>query len=153
MTRPFLLTFASMTLALLGCSDHPLQTSAPTISIAFQKLNEHLIIEPRVWGVAGNHQQILVKTDSTKRAYDQDEDYAFVSDEIYYRHTSDSLVIYAPSDAIMPFPTLWGSRVIVSCNGLDGYDTMIDYRKNYAKYGLQRVSVYPNSHPSPSSRP
>ena len=119
------------------------QTLTRIEAVSFPQLGETLFIMPRAWGLAGNHEQILIKTDSTKRAYDKEQDYAFVSDEIYYRHTSDSLVIYAPSDAIMPLATQWQGKVVVSCNGLLGYDKVMEYRKDYAQYGLQRVSIYP----------
>lgn len=141
-TKNLLKQGIAMTFAFMSCTSHPSGSDPIPVKVRFQQLDETLYIEPRAWGLAGNHEQILIKTDSTKRAYDQGQDYAFVSDEIYYRHTADSLIIYAPSDAIMPPPAQWRSKVVVFCNGLEDYDKVMEYRKNFTQYGLQRVSVY-----------
>lgn len=139
--RKAMITVAAATL--IGCTNSSNEQSLPHMeAVSFPAKGEALFIQARAWGLAGNHEQILIRTDSANRAYDQELDYAFVTDEVYYRYTADTLYIYAPSDQMMPPPARWKSQVTISCNGLLGYDKVMDYRQNYARYGLTRVSVH-----------
>ncbi|MCU0318843.1 MAG: hypothetical protein MUE88_02025 [Flavobacteriales bacterium] len=139
--RKALVTFASATL--MSCANNSNEQCLLKMeAVPFRAQGETLFIEARTWGLAGNHEQILIKTDSTKRDYDKERDYAFVTDEIYYRSEADTLLVYAPYSGIMPRPMRWPSQVIIACIALNRYDQVMDYRMNYAQYGLRRVSVY-----------
>lgn len=128
---------------LLSCTNTDAPSHQQQIRLPFDKLGESLFIVPRMWGVAGNHTVILIKTDPEDRMYNKATDYAFACNEIYYKQSNDTLTVYAPSDAIMPKPEGWKSRVVVLCEKLVGFDQVMHYRSDYKNYGLEKVGVYP----------
>lgn len=127
----------------MSCSNTEAPPHQPPIKIPFDSLGETVFIAPRMWGVAGNHTEILIKTDPENRGYNKETDHAFACTEIYYKQSNDTLTVYAPSDAIMPKPTAWQSRVVVVYEKLVGFDQVTRYRSDYKSYGLERASVYP----------
>ena len=127
----------------MSCSNTDAPPHQQPIKLSFDKLGEALFIAPRMWGVAGNHTEILIKTDIEDRVYNNATDYAFACTEIYYKQSNDTLTVYAPSDAIMPKPLGWKSSVVVVCEKLVGFDQVTRYRSDYKNYGLEKASVYP----------
>lgn len=61
----------------------------------FDKLDTSIYIKSRTWGLLGNHSRTVISLDKTKEFFpDSLADYIFYGSEIFYRQTSDSLIIY-----------------------------------------------------------
>jgi len=112
-----------------------------TIILKFEKVRKVLFFRSKIWGVSGNHEEIVLSVNRTG-IVNHENDYVFYSSEIYFKIVDErTLIIYAPeseiSKSVIPFS---GIRIIV--NGLKNYDDIKNYRIKYKKYGLNKVSVY-----------
>lgn len=99
-----------------------------------------IYIRAKVWGVAGNHEEIAFSENPITIA-DKEKDYIFYTDEVLYKIDKNILTLYAPqsggSISKIPF-----KDVEIIFKGLKKADEIRDYSINYKKYGLQRISVY-----------
>ena len=104
-----------------------------------------LYIRARVWGVSGNHTEILISNDricKRGRPYNEKTDYIFRAPEIYYKIINDTLIVYSESITQMT-PENFSASISIKQNKLKDYYQIQDYTRNYKKYGLKKVSVYP----------
>lgn len=98
-----------------------------------------LFLKTKVWGISGNHEQIVLSK-SDKNVANKTEDYIFYTSEIFYKVAVDStIIIYAPESSISE-PINKIQKVLIK--GLKTADEIRDYNINYPKYGLKRFSVY-----------
>jgi hypothetical protein len=108
------------------------------VSIDLGDKNRSLFLRAKVWGVAGNHEEIVLSKSNNKIA-NKDEDYIFFTSEVFYKIEKDIVILYAPESSISePTPKIQRVRI----NSLKRADEIRDYNINYKKYGLKRISVY-----------
>jgi hypothetical protein len=98
-----------------------------------------LFIRAKVWGIAGNHEQIVV-SQSNNKLPDKTNDYIFYTSEIFYKVGKDNNVIVYATESSISEPVNTIPNVIIK--GLKTYDEINEYKTNYQKYGLERMSVY-----------
>jgi hypothetical protein len=108
-------------------------------SIKLGNTNKLLYLKARGWGIAGNHEEIVL-SQSDSILPNKTEDYIFYTSIVFYKLESDSnVIIYAPkssiSEPVNKIPN-------VTIKGLKTFYEIKDYNTNYQKYGLQRISVY-----------
>lgn len=108
-------------------------------SIKLDNINKPLYLKARIWGVAGNHEEIVL-SESDSSFSNKTNDYIFYTSEIFYEVGNDGkVIVYAP-ESLVSEPINKMPNVIIK--GLKTADEIRDYSVNYKKYGLQRVSVY-----------
>ncbi|GAB3423664.1 hypothetical protein GCM10027516_23130 [Niabella aquatica] len=116
-----------------------MSTKENSISINLRNGNEPLFLRAKVWGVAGNHEEIVLSR-SENSLPDKANDYIFYTSEIFYKIKGDSSVfVYAPESSTSE-PVNKISNVTIK--GLKTADEIRDYSINYKRYGLQRISIY-----------
>lgn len=98
-----------------------------------------LFLRARIWGVAGNHEQIVL-SHSVNKVPDKAVDYIFYTSEVFYRIESDSILVLYTDDSSISEPL--NKMQNVKIKGLTSYDEILDYYLNYKKYNLERISVY-----------
>lgn len=91
------------------------------------------------WGIAGNHEEIVL-SEINKIKADKSLDYIFYASEVYYKSDGAGKVIfYAPKSSISePIKGIPGVKII----SLSTNNELKDYELNYSKYGLNKISVY-----------
>jgi hypothetical protein len=110
--------------------------------IDFPDLKETIYAEASMWGLTGDHMQILISrsTPTTGRKYDSTVDYVFYEPTIYYKQETDTLTIYSASPSNVP--KKFDSSVRVKQVQINGYDEAKKYEKNYEVLGLKKITVY-----------
>lgn len=98
-----------------------------------------LFIRAKVWGIAGNHQQIVV-SQSNNKLPDKTYDYIFYTSEIFYKVGKDNNVIVYAAESSISEPEK--PHLNVTLKGLKTYDEIKEYNTNYQKYDLERFCVY-----------
>ena len=106
----------------------------------FLNNGEELYLKTNIHGIAGNHEQIILSNDS-QSVFDKNKDYIFYSSEIYYKTTTDSIIIYAPECCFLE-PESKIFKSVVSIIGLKNADEIDEFEKKYKRYNLKRLSVY-----------
>jgi hypothetical protein len=125
-------------------------TKENTIILKFENLKEELFLRSKIWGVSGNHEEIVLSINQTG-IVNHEIDYVFYSSEIYFQIINGcTLIIYAPESGISE-PKIPFRDVKIIINGLRNYDDIRNYRINYQKYGLNKVSVYNQCTPNLTS--
>jgi len=108
----------------------------------FASLNEKIYIYSNVWGVAGNHEEIVLSNHEIKKNPKKTKDYIFYSPVIYYKQQGvDSLFIYVNNSSIST-PDRFDSRIKIVLIGIKTADEAMEFEKNYLDYGLKKISVY-----------
>lgn len=111
------------------------------ITINLSNRSKPLFLRAKIWGVSGNHEEIVL-SESNKPVADKIRDYIFYTSDVYYKtEDNGTLTLYAPGSSISE-PANRFSNVIVK--SLKSTDEMKDYEVNYQKYGLKKISVYPS---------
>lgn len=113
--------------------------------ISFDELGEKIFIRARAWGLAGNHQEIILANEPINNKhgeYFKDRQFIFLdSTELYYKKKgSDTLLIYV--DYKSETPRNLSTRIKIEQIELEGSEQIKDYEMNHEKYGLSKVSVY-----------
>jgi hypothetical protein len=113
--------------------------------VDFDELNEKVYFRAKAWGLAGNHEEIILSTspiDKT-RASLKGIDFIFYTSEVYYKRQGiDTLLVYAASSSIAQPPEKLSARVNIVPMELKTNDEIKDYEMNYKKYGLEKLSIY-----------
>ena len=114
-------------------------------TIEFKQLNEIIYIRTKLWGISGNHSEILLSNALIKNVHNEymvDKQYTYKDcSEIYYQKKGlDSLIIYV--DHISNIPKNMETQIIISQIKLENAKEIQDYSKNYGSYGLTKISVY-----------
>jgi hypothetical protein len=118
-----------------------------TTTISFPEISEKVYIRAKAWGVSGNHSEILLSTSPINNAhgvYLKDEQFTFVnSSELYYQKKGiDSLLLYV--DYKSEVPKNLSTQINIQQIELKNAKEIAEYARNYKKYGLSRISVYPD---------
>lgn len=112
--------------------------------VDFEKLQEKIYIRAKSWGVAGNHEEIILATspiENENREYSKDRGYVFYSSELFYKKKGiDTLLVYV--DYRSKEPKNLPSQIKIVQIELKDTKEIKDYEENYKKYGLSKVSVY-----------
>ena len=107
----------------------------------FEQSGQQLFVKTKVWGVAGNHEEIVLSKDPNGVA-NKEEDCIFYTSEIFYRiEGEDSLILYAPEN-LASIPPSKNTSVTLVLHDLPTAGELEDMRRNYKSYGLEMVSVY-----------
>ncbi len=107
--------------------------------IELKQSKDTFFLSARIWGIAGNHMEIVL-SQSSNNLHDKELDYIFYTSEVFYKVENDSnIILYAPecdiSEPLNKIPN-------VTIKGLKKADEISNYNRNYKKYGLSRISVY-----------
>lgn len=115
------------------------------VTIEFPELNEKAYIRARAWGLAGNHEEIIISTTPIEkdRQAAKGEDYIFYTTEIYYQKRGiDTLMVYADASTIGKIPNGLKTSINIVTVGLKNYDEVKKYERNYKESDLNKISVY-----------
>jgi len=113
--------------------------------IEFEEVGEKVYMRAKTWGISGNHSEILLSTspiNNEHREYFKNKQYTFINTtELFYRKQGkDSLLIYV--DYKSEIPEKLDTKIQIEQIELKNYDEVKDYKQNYKKYGLSKISVY-----------
>lgn len=112
--------------------------------VSFDELNEKVYFRAKAWGLAGNHEEIIISTspiEKTRGAL-KGVDFIFYTTEVYYKKQGDTLLVYAAASSIVQPTAKLYTQISIVPMGLKTNDEVQDYEMNYKKYGLTRLSVY-----------
>jgi hypothetical protein len=118
--------------------------------IDFKELDSKVYLRGRVWGLAGNHEEIIISTSPIDKSRKPiiGKDYIFYYSEIYFKRQGlDTLVVYAESSSIAKIPENLSSPIKVIISELKTYDKVKDFQINYRNYGLTKFNIC-NKQPS-----
>ena len=116
------------------------------VTINFGNVNKPVFLRAKIWGVSGNHEEIVL-SELNKPVADKTIDYIFYTSDVYYKtEDNGTITLYAPESSISE-PVNKFSNVIVKVKGLKSTDEMKEYEANYQKYGLNKISVYETTRP------
>jgi hypothetical protein len=101
---------------------------------------EKIFIKAKVWGISGNHEEIVF-SETPINIPNKERDYIFYTSEVFYEVNKNTLTIYAPQSG-KSIPATSFKDVVVIFKGLKKADEIRDYSFNYQEYGLQRISVF-----------
>lgn len=93
----------------------------------------------RIWGVSGNHQEIVF-SETPITISSKDKDYIFYSSPVFYKIDKNTLTLIA-SQSGKSIPESTFKDVVVIFKGLSNFNEIADYNLNYEDYGLTRISV------------
>lgn len=113
--------------------------------IDFSELNTTIYIRAKAWGLAGNHEEIILSTSpiDKERPSIKDEDIIFYTTEVYYKKQGvDTLMVYADASSISKLPDNLKTSINIVPVGLKNNSEIQEYKKNYRKYGLKKISTY-----------
>lgn len=128
-----------------GVGEFDVPSSGNKYVINFNELNENVYFYAESWGVSGNHEEIILSTEpiNENREYSKDKDFIFYTSDVYYKKKGvDTLIVYAGSSSIGPYPKDLKTSIKIIQQELKNYDEVRDYDNNYKKYGLSKVTVY-----------
>ncbi len=113
--------------------------------IDFDSLGEKIYVRARAWGLAGNHEEIILSNEPIKNKhleYFYDRQFIFLSvTELFYKKTNeDTLEVYV--DYKSEVPPKFQSKVKIKQIEFKDVDNASDMKANPEKYGLTRVTVY-----------
>jgi hypothetical protein len=113
--------------------------------IGFDSVGENIYIRARAWGLAGNHEEIILSNEPIQNKhleYFHDKQFIFLSmTELFYKKiNADTLEVYV--DHKSEYPPQFQSKIKIKQMELKDLDNASDIKANPEKYGLTRVSVY-----------
>jgi hypothetical protein len=121
--------------------------------IPFEEVGETIYIRARGWGLAGNHQEIIV-SNSPIVEVEPDKEHQVVyldNTELYFKKVgSDTLEIHA--GMLSELPKGFSSNVRINQIKLDPLQART-YAEHYKEYGLSKASIYPVDMSLPEPRP
>lgn len=109
------------------------------IKLNYPKLNEELVFNSRLWGLAGNHEEIVLSGKETNES--KESNYVFYTTELYYLAKDDSLIIYT-NPSFVNAPLDFNSPVKILLKDLNTSSELVNYKDNYKKYGLKKFSAF-----------
>ena len=110
-----------------------------TISINLGNDSNPLFLRAKVWGITGSHEQIVL-SQSKNNIPNKTDDYIFYTSEVFYKVGNDNRVILYATESSISEPVNKITNVTVK--GIKTADEIRDYKTNYKKYGLERISIY-----------
>lgn len=120
----------------------------PSVSIqkevGFPELNAKLFLNAKAWGISGSHEEIVLSSTLIQegKSYSKENCFVFYSSKVYYKKQGiDTLLIYAPECEMEKEPVSFNSKIKVVRIGLSNNNEILDFDKNYTKYGLSKISA------------
>jgi hypothetical protein len=113
--------------------------------IDFKELDSKVYLRGKAWGLAGNHEEIIISTGPIDKSRKPiiGKDYIFYYSEIYFKRQGlDTLVVYAESSSIAKIPENLSNPIKVLIFELKTYDELKDFQINYRNYGLTKFTMY-----------
>lgn len=111
------------------------------LTINFGDTIKPIFLRAKIWGVSGNHEEIVL-SESNKPVANKEIDYIFYTSDVYYKTEDVGIItLYAPGSSISE-PSKKFSYVSVKVKSLKSSDEINDYKINYQQYGLKKISVY-----------
>ncbi|MFT3747576.1 MAG: hypothetical protein QM768_04640 [Agriterribacter sp.] len=113
--------------------------------VDFNDVNVKIYFRARVWGISSDHEEVRVSFSPIDIAnnYDSKKEIIFYTSEVYYRKSTDSLFIYAPSSSIPNGQNnLTSNKIKIIIIELNGYDDVKKYENHYQEYGLSKISPF-----------
>lgn len=115
-----------------------------TEEVVFDDLGERVYLRARSWGIGGNHNEVVVSTETINpvgRKSEKESEFIFHTTEVFYKKQgADTLLVY--SSSIGKEPKNYQGRVKIVIKRLETYDENREYEANYEKYGLKRIRSY-----------
>jgi hypothetical protein len=115
--------------------------------VKYNEIDESIYIKAKAWGLAGNHNEILISTDLLENDNDCSKENCecmiFYASELYFKKVGkDSLIVYVGASTLPLEKGCLKSQVKVLVKEIKSYNEVQDYSKYYEDYGLSKVSVY-----------
>jgi hypothetical protein len=150
--RKLLLIFSFLTIAvtlfigiqrfLKTSNDFYMSEKENSTTIVCEESGNKLLIRARAWGLAGNHEEIVVSEKNDDGLTQSNQKLVIYAPKIYYKITKDcKLIIYAPSPSFTT-PKITISDIEISIIGLKNYDEIMEIDKNYKQIGLKRFGIF-----------
>lgn len=113
--------------------------------IHFPEIGETVYIRARTWGLAGNHQEIIIATspiDNAHLEYFRDRQIIYLdSTELYYRKVGANL-LEIRADVVEAVPLGFSSRIKVEQTIFPSNEAAKQFATNFEKDGYSKISVY-----------
>jgi hypothetical protein len=142
--KPSLLVLLTIICGIIcSCGDRKdektILSTEKNIAISLKNKSDTIFLKAKIGGVAGNHEEISLSRTNGNRS-DKNVDYIFYTSEVFYKIENDSAItLFAPESSINE-PEVTMPGIIIK--GLKNADEIDDYRLNYRKYNLNRISIY-----------
>ena len=144
----FAIVAVGIYLFVLNAVDVDMEPSVNSQTVVFDELEEKVYLRAMAWGIAGNHNEVILSTEPIEpetRKSEKRKDYIFSTTEVYYKKQGvDTLLVYAEASFIGKPPGNLSDKIKIVPMKLNTYDESLDYQKNYKEYGLSKISVYPS---------
>ena len=113
------------------------------VIVNFPETGQKLKIVARVWGIAGNHEEISILLNSGSSINDTVVKQTFYTSELFYnKKDKNTLLVFAPLSSYKDDVTQMIAGVKIEIHSLINANEIKRYNNNYKKMGLRRVSVY-----------
>lgn len=140
-----LVTIIGFALTLYQIGDVDVKPITKNEIISFADSEDKLYLSARAWGLAGNHEEIVlsnVKLSDDHKSYSKQNCYIFYTSSIYYKiEDGKNLVVYVNQNSVSE-PTNFISDIKIKFKDLKTAKELQDYAENYDKYGLVKVSIF-----------
>lgn len=98
-------------------------------NLYFDKQKTRLFLKTKTWGYTGDHSLTVLSLNSDKEFQpNAKQEYIFDGDELFYKQTTDSLIIYY--DSLISKPNLFSTSVKVKLVKYKDYQALNDVLKN-----------------------
>jgi hypothetical protein len=123
-------------------NDFHMSIKENSTTILCEESGNKLFIRARAWGLAGNHEEIVVSERKEDGLTHDNQKLVIYASKIYYKITQDcKLVIYAPNPSFTT-QKITISNIEISIIGLKNYDEIMEFDKNYKQFGLKRFGIF-----------
>lgn len=121
---------------LLSCSENS-DLNGIENSVTINSLNKQIFIESKIWGLAGNHEEIkLIPSENC-------DTIIFYTDQIFYKTKgTDTLVIHTNSSSYAEKPLNLCGTIILEIHDLKNYDDIKNMERSFKEKGLERITIY-----------
>lgn len=129
---------------LFSCQSDKLKSGLNSVESKMDTLNffdskTKLYVLAKTWGLVGNHEELRIFSDKSA------DTIRLHTSEAYYKVVgNDSLIIYAPGSTITKQTKTNVDGIKIRLVELETCDDVIDYDRNYHKYGLKKISALKN---------
>lgn len=113
------------------------------VIVNFPEIKKNIKIVARVWGIAENHEEISILSNSESNIKVVVAEQTFYTSEIFYKKKDkNTLLVFAPLSSYKDDVMQMIAGVKIEIHSLIHANEIQRYNNNYKKMGLRRVSVY-----------
>jgi hypothetical protein len=123
-------------------NDSILEGKSNQVTIEFSENGHQIKIIARVWGIAGNHEEISIMSGHELNINDTMAKQIFYTSKIFYKKDKNTLLVFAPFSSYKKNVLQTIDNVRMEVHALHTAEEIQRYNDNYSKMGLKRVSVY-----------